>query len=169
MAASERVSQGEAGPILIGSATEEVYVRLCDGLSSSLRLDWEQRPNSVVGDIRFFGDTSGVHEKTLTSIRSTIDRYCLANDCFPNLVGSADARFEIPVQGTFRTGPSIRVRNKAPDGSWTRGSVRAFPLTVVEVVYRNETDVEFIRKLEDWALAGANAIGVSVYRPSSSR
>ncbi|CAO1634945.1 unnamed protein product [Jaminaea pallidilutea] len=172
LAASEAILAGETGPIYIGLASKDIFLRLTNELHSTLHLSWDQAGETDIGKIYYFGDPSDPHQWLTAYVSETIARDTSAQQCFGRQLGARTTELTIP-SATSRNAGATRRRIKEPDGSWVplapRQSHRDPVLaTVLEVAWLNESWTDFIREIHDWSMGGFHALGLKVWRPADS-
>lgn len=173
-AAAESVAlHGKPGPIAIGVASEDTFIRLTNELSGSIRLEWQELEGKrAMGVIKYHGDPSEVHAVGSGYLLSAAAQGGLSQGI---IVGGGTAETIVswlPRSSNDRIGPVTSRWGKEPDACW-RGkqpspAQTVWPTTVAEVVFANESASEMLAILNKWSLTGRNVIGVRVMRPAAA-
>lgn len=169
LAASEAILAGEKGPIYIGLASKDIFLRLTNELHRTLHLSWDQADGSDVGKVYYFGDPSDPHQWMTAYVSEAIARDASAQQCFGRQLGACTTELTIPT-ATPRNAGATRRRIKEPDASWVPLAMRQNQrdrvlATVLEVAWLNESWTDFMREIHDWSMGGFHALGLKVWRP----
>ncbi|CAO1623070.1 unnamed protein product [Jaminaea pallidilutea] len=166
LSAEERLCKGEAGPISLGRHSLEVYLMFDNSLSQNLHLSWEKTDvadDTDIGEVMFYGDPSLLHQALAMDIAQSIMQDARAQGLLCVVRGGVTIQLKIAA-GNVRSPELYRTRIKDPDATFGRHSQDISLCTaVLEVAWRNESLTEFVREIEDWSLAGFNAVGIKVW------